>query len=128
VLERFVIDQPVYYLELNVEKLVAHCGAAIAVVPPSRYPDTFRDLALLIDDELPAAVVVEAIRSQKIKELDGVELFDLYTGAGIPQGKKSIAVRIRYRSPDRTLTDDEVTPLHTKIIDNIVKKLGITVR
>ena len=128
VLERFVIDQPVYYLELNVEKLVSHCGAAIAVVPPSRYPDTFRDLALLIDDELPAAVVVEAIRSQKIKELDGVELFDLYTGAGIPQGKKSIAVRIRYRSPDRTLTDDEVTPLHTKIIDNIVKKLGITVR
>ena len=63
-----------------------------------------------------------------MKELEGVELFDLYTGAGIPEGKKSIAVRVRYRAPDRTLTDDEVTPLHAKIVDNLVKKLGITVR
>jgi phenylalanyl-tRNA synthetase beta chain len=128
VLERFVIEQPVYYLDLDFEKLVKLCGASIAVVPPSRYPDTFRDIALLVDDTLPAATVLETIRGQKIKELEGVELFDLYTGSGIPEGKKSIAVRVRYRAPDRTLTDDEVTPLHGRIIDNLVKKLAITIR
>ncbi len=127
-LERFSIEQPLYYLELNFEKLLLKCGAAIAVVPPSRYPDTFRDIALLVDDSLPAAAVLDTIRGQKIKELEGVELFDLYTGQGIAEGKKSIAVRVRYRSPDRTLTDDEVTPLHARIIDNLVKKLAITVR
>ena len=128
VLERFVIEQPVYYVELNVEKLLKQCGAPLAIVPPSRYPDTFRDIALLIDDTTPAAVVLETIKGQKIKEMEGVELFDLYTGAGIPAGKKSIAVRVRYRSPDRTLTDEEVTPLQARIIDNLVKKLAITVR
>jgi phenylalanyl-tRNA synthetase beta chain len=128
VLERFVIEQPVYYVELNVEKLLTQCGAPRAIVPPSRYPDTFRDIALLIDDTTPAAVVLETIKGQKIKEMEGVELFDLYTGAGIPEGKKSIAVRVRYRSPDRTLTDEEVTPHHARIIDNLVKKLAITVR
>ena len=128
VLENFLIEQPVFYVELNFEKLLGKCGAAHAIVPPSRYPDTFRDIALLIDDTLPAAVVLETIRSQKIKELEGVELFDLYTGQGIPEGKKSIAVRVRYRSPDRTLTDEEVTPLHGRIVDNLVKKLAITVR
>ena len=128
VLERFAIEQPVYYVDLNFEKLVRNCGAPLAIVPPSRYPDTFRDIAMLIDDTLPAAAVLETIRGLKIKELEGVELFDLYTGHGIPDGKKSIAVRVRYRLPDRTLTDDEVTPLHTRIIDNLAKKIAITVR
>ena len=128
VLDRYLIEQPVYYLELNFEKLVRQCVAPLAVVPPSRYPDTFRDIALLIDETTPAAVVLETIQGQKIKEMEGVELFDLYTGTGIPEGKKSIAVRVRYRSPERTLTDDEVTPLHARIIDNLIKKLAITVR
>ena len=128
VLERFLIEQPVYYIELDFEKLVRKCEGPIAVVPPSRYPDTFRDIALLLDDTVPAAVVLDTIRGVKIREVEGVELFDLYTGAGIPDGKKSIAVRVRYRSPERTLTDDEVSPLHVRIIDHLVKKLAITVR
>ncbi len=127
-LERFAIEQPVYYLELDFEKLIRLGGAPLTIVPPSRYPDTFRDLALLIDEAMPASLVLEAIRTQKIKEMEGVELFDLYTGAGIPEGKKSIAVRVRYRSPERTLTDEEVTPLHARIIEHLVKKLAITVR
>ena len=128
VLDSFAIEQPAYYVELNFEKLLRHCGARPTIVPPSRYPDTFRDSALLIDETTPAAIVLETIRVQKVKELEGVELFDLYTGAGIPEGKKSIAVRVRYRATDRTLTDEEVTPLHAKIIDNLIKKLAITVR
>jgi phenylalanyl-tRNA synthetase beta chain len=83
---------------------------------------------MLVDETTSAAAVLETIRGQKIREMEGVELFDLYTGAGIPAGKKSIAVRVRYRSPDRTLTDDEVTPLHGRIVDNLVKKLAITIR
>lgn len=128
VLEHFGIDQTVYYLELNFEKLVKLGGAPVAIVPPSRYPDTFRDIAMLVDADTPAATVIETIRTQKVKEMEGVELFDLYTGQGIPEGKKSIAVRIRYRSPERTLTDEEVTPLHNRIVDNLVKKLAITIR
>jgi phenylalanyl-tRNA synthetase beta chain len=128
VLENFGIGQPVYYIELHFEKLVALCGSTFTIVPPSRYPDTFRDIAMLVDETTPAAVVLETIKAQKVRDMEGVELFDLYTGQGIPDGKKSIAVRIRYRSQERTLTDDEITPLHGRIVDNLVKKLAITIR
>ena len=127
-LDNFQIEQPVYYLELNFEQLAAAADSRITVVPPSRYPDTFRDIALLVDEATPAELLIDTIKGCRVKEMEGVELFDLYTGPGIPPGRKSLAVRIRYRSPDRTLTDDEVTPLHTRIIDNLVKKLAITVR
>ncbi len=126
--ENFGIDVPVYYFELNFEELASCCGYKSKIVPPPRFPDTFRDIAMLLDESLETGAVLGCIRENKIKELENIELFDLYTGEGVPAGHKSIAVRLRYRSPERTLTDEEVNRLHQRIIDNLLKKLNITIR
>lgn len=127
-LESYGIDQPVYYFEINVEALVRLVKEGTSITPPSRFPDTFRDIAMLIDDTVSAVTITDTIRGLKIKEVEGAEIFDVYKGSNIAADKKSIAVRVRYRSQERTLTDEEVTPLHQRIVDNLVKKLGIVIR
>jgi phenylalanyl-tRNA synthetase beta chain len=83
---------------------------------------------MLVADERPAADIVAAIRKTRTKELVDVEIFDLYKGDHVPAGQKSIAVRLRYRSPERTLTDDEVNRMHQRIIDSLVKTLNVSIR
>jgi len=68
------------------------------------------------------------VNQVKAAELEGVEIFDVYTVGNIPQGEKSIAVRVRYGSRERTLTDDEVTRLHQRVIDALQKKLNVSFR
>ena len=60
--------------------------------------------------------------------MEKIVLFDLYCGQGIPEGKKSMAVRVRYRSGEKTLTDDEVGALHQKIVDALIRVCGAVVR
>ncbi|RNC67611.1 MAG: phenylalanine--tRNA ligase subunit beta [Desulfuromonadales bacterium] len=124
----FGIGQPVYYFELDFDKLAAVQRGKTSIEPPSRFPDTFRDVAMLVDDETPASAITDCIAGLKIKELERSEIFDLYKGSHVPEGMKSIAVRVRYRSNERTLTDEEVSSLHQRVIDNLVQKLDITIR
>lgn len=126
--DNFGIDQPMYYLELDFEKLALASTDSVAILPPSRFPDTFRDIAMLVTDETPAAAILDCIGGLKICEVECAEIFDLYRGVHVPEGFKSIAVRVRYRSQEKTLTDDEVTPLHQRIVDMLVKKLEVTIR
>jgi len=126
--ETYGFDQPLYYFEIDLEKLVSLTAGTISVTAPPRFPDTFRDIAMLIDNELETGTVLDCIRSNRIKELGKVELFDVYTGSHVPDGQKSIAVRIRYCSQDRTLTDEEVNRLHQKVIENLKKKINVAVR
>jgi phenylalanyl-tRNA synthetase beta chain len=126
--ENYYLEKPGYYFELNFEKLVAASSENIETIAPSRYPDTFRDIAILVKEEIEASKVLETITNTKIKELEGVELFDLYKGPNIPEGEKSLAVRVRYRSYEKTLADDEISFMHQKVIDNLVKKLDVNIR
>jgi phenylalanyl-tRNA synthetase beta chain len=113
---------------MDFEKLVAAGTELVSAVTPSRFPDTFRDIAMLVKDDMDAETVLETIRQTKIRELKGAELFDLYKGANIPEGEKSLAVRVRYLSYEKTLADDEINAMHRKVIDNLTKKLGVTIR
>lgn len=125
---RFELERPVYCFELDFEALVRLSGKRRAIVPPSRYPDSVRDLALLAPVELPAAQLLACINGLRLKELENVDVFDLYQGEKIPAGHKSIALRLRYRSVERTLTDEEVSALHQKVVDTLAKKLGVALR
>lgn len=126
--ETYGIEQPLYYFEINLEKLVPLFADIASVVPPPRFPDTFRDIAMLIEEGIATGTVLDCIRSNKIKDLERVDLFDVYTGSHVPEGQKSIAVRIRYRSQDRTLTDEEVNRIHQKVIENLRKKINVVIR
>jgi phenylalanyl-tRNA synthetase beta chain len=73
------------------------------------FPAVLQDIAVVVDEELPAAAVVEAVRAGGGGMLERVELFDLYRGEQVGEGRKSLALRLEFRAPDRTLTDDEVS-------------------
>ncbi len=126
--ENFLIEKPVVCFEVDFEKLVKLSGSKCSITAPSRFPDSTRDIALLSPDDLQSAAIVACIKGVKAKEIEHVQIFDVYTGKGIPDGFKSIAVSIRYRSYDRTLTDDEISSLHKKVTDSLLNKLGISLR
>lgn len=126
--ENYGLEKPLYYFEINFEKIVPHSRDTVSVNPPSRFPDTCRDIAMLVDDDTPSDAVVACAKSIKAAEVQDVEIFDLYKGENIPVGQKSIAIRVRYSSRDKTLSDDEVTPIHQRVIDTLRKKLNVTIR
>jgi phenylalanyl-tRNA synthetase beta chain len=126
--ECFGFEKPLYYFELNVETLVGSCGEPPSITAPSRYPETFRDIAMLLDDAVPAIEVLQCVRDIRSAEIGEVEIFDLYKGEHVPEGLKSIAIRVRYRSPERTLTDDEVNRIHQRIVETLRKKLNVSIR
>lgn len=126
--KNFEIEKPVFCFELNFEKLVQLSRNKKTITAPSRFPDSTRDIAMLIPEELAAVKIVECIRAEKSKEIEHVQIFDVYRGKGVPEGYKSIAVRIRYRSFERTLAEEEIATLHKKIVANLTDKLKVTVR
>ncbi len=126
--ENYGLEKPCYYFELDFEKLVPLSIDEVTAQTPPRFPDTFRDIAMLVVDETPAAEILSCVKSLKEKEIEGVDVFDLYKGEHVPPGQKSVAVRVRYRSPEKTLTDDEVNRVHSSIIDHLVTKLNASIR
>ncbi|MBQ1237212.1 MAG: phenylalanine--tRNA ligase subunit beta, partial [Oscillospiraceae bacterium] len=95
--------------------------------PLPKFPATTRDLALLCDDDLPVQSIEKAIRAGAGKLLEKTELFDIYKGKQIPEGKKSVAYNITMRSADRTLTDEDVEKAMNKILKNLAD-LGASIR
>jgi phenylalanyl-tRNA synthetase beta chain len=91
-----------------------------------RHPAVLRDLAVVVADEVQAAAVLGAVREESLVE--DATLFDVYKGAPIPAGKKNLALAIRYRAPDRTLTDAEADAAHARIVSRLTAKLGAELR
>jgi phenylalanyl-tRNA synthetase beta chain len=91
------------------------------------YPEVHQDIALVVPEETPAAVVREAVLAGGGDLLRSAEVFDLYRGEQLGQGRKSLALRLSFRAPDRTLTDEEVAPLRESI-RKAVAAIGGTIR
>lgn len=126
--EAFEIDRPVYYFELDFATLVTLSSETLPIKAPSKFPDTYRDIALLMDFERPSSTIVDIIKGVKSDKTRSVEIFDLYTGDKIPDGMKSLAVRVRYGSFEKTLTDEEVNKVHQKIVNSLISDINISVR
>ena len=92
----------------------------------AKFPPVKRDLAVVVDREVPVAQIEKVIRA-KGKNLEKLELFDVYEGKGIPEGKKSVAFSLTFRAPDRTLSDEEVNKVLADII-NELSKIGANLR
>jgi len=128
VLTSFDIDEPVFLIDLSVEQLIKASGKHPGFKPLSRYPDVSRDSALLLNEDVATQAVLDIASQTKVKNMEDMVLFDLYQGAGIPAGKKSLAVRVRYRSMEKTLTEEEVSKAHGKLIQTICKQLDAEIR
>jgi phenylalanyl-tRNA synthetase beta chain len=96
--------------------------------PISRYPSSDIDLALVVADEVTADRVGSELRRAGGDLLESVTLFDVYRGPGVPEGKRSLAFRLRFCALDRTLTDAEVGELRATLVDAVQHALGATLR
>ena len=94
----------------------------------SRFPETRRDIAVLLAQDTPASLVLSTIRGQAGEWLKNLTIFDVYAGQGIPEGKKSLALGLTFRDPSRTLDDAEISSLMTQVIDSLEEKLGAELR
>jgi phenylalanyl-tRNA synthetase beta chain len=127
VLEAYGIEQRVAVLELNLSTLLTVDEKVAVWKPTSRFPSSDLDLAFVTPDSVIAEKVEKAIRQAAGVLLVDLALFDVYRGAGVPGGSRSLAYRLRFQALDRTLDDAELTELRTKIIAG-VGKLGATLR
>ena len=122
VLDHFDLKQTAYCFDLNFDMLV-HCATEEKRARPlSRFPATTRDLALIVDDAVEAQRVLDFVDAVGENLIGGGEVFDVYKGRRIPQGKKSVAFRFTYRSFERSLTDTEVNRIHENIARQVLKE------
>lgn len=115
---------PLAYAELDLEAVRATGPFVPKTEPLPKVPPVQRDLAILISQEIPYGKISAAIREEGRPLLKGLELFDLYQGTQIPQGKKSLAIRLRFLDGDRTLTEAEIQAAHQKILDRLQKEFA----
>jgi phenylalanyl-tRNA synthetase beta chain len=120
--------QPVLAADLDLELLLSQVEERYRVEPVPDYPPVKEDLAIILDEAVPAAKVQSAIEAAGRPLLAGARLFDVYRGAQIGAGKKSLAYRLTYQAADRTLTDTEVARLRAKIVKRLQDEMGATLR
>lgn len=127
--ERFDLEgREVYVAELDFDTLVEHGLGQGQLEPLARFPGLDRDLALILDRDAPHDDVETTIRDSGGALLERVALFDLYQGPQVPAGKRSLAYTLRFRAPDRTLTDTEADDAMSKITSSVRSRFGAQVR
>lgn len=120
------LDQPLFLFELLLSEITA--GRMPAFKELSRFPEVRRDLALLVDRDVPAQNLLADIREQAGEWLADLRLFDVYQGKGIDPLRKSLAVGLTWQHPSRTLNDDEVSTATQNILTSLEQRFNATLR
>ncbi len=122
------IKADVFMAELDFEKIVDEVPTTLEAADLARYPSADRDIAVVIPEKVSSEELRQTIMEIGGELVDDVWIFDLYKGKNIEPGKKSLAFGIKYRQPDRTLTDKEVDDAHGKIAAALGRKHGALLR
>jgi len=128
VAKNYGIDAEVYCAELNFSKLFELTLPEPTFTPLPKYPAVTRDLALVCDEATTVADLENCITAAGGKLLRQVNLFDIYRGKGIPEGKKSMAFSLVLRADDRTLTDEDSVGVVNKVLAKLEADLGVQIR
>ena len=128
VTEKYGIGTRCYCCELAFDQVMSHADTLRYYRPLPKYPAISRDIALLVDEDIYVAEMESVIREAGGQLLEKVELFDVYRGKQVQEGKKSAAFNLTYRAGDRTLTDEEVVKVHQKVLDALKEKLDAVLR
>jgi len=119
--------QPVYLAELDLSTLLESSVSPVQYRPLPRYPSVVRDVTLLVGRDVAFAELVGAADSERIPDYSGAKLVGTYEGKNIPDGKRSVTLRIEYRSNEGTLRDDVVEERHRALVDSLVKQFNAEV-
>ena len=114
--------------ELDLEVLTEASAEVLMFRDLLAFPAVEQDLALLVDTAITASAIIESLRMAGGKLLEDIRVFDLYEGAQVGEGKKSLALRLSFRAPDRTLNEDEVNKLRGQMLAKIRAELGAELR
>jgi phenylalanyl-tRNA synthetase beta chain len=110
--------------EVDLDRVLTHADAVPQYRDLTSFPALRLDLAVTLDDAVPAASVLGTAREAAGKLLSDVRVFDLYRGAQVGEGRKSLALALTFRAPDRTLSDDDVAPLRDRIVAELASRHG----
>ena len=125
---RYGLSGEVLAAELQMDALLAAIDPEKLYHPLPKFPASTRDIAVLVDDAVPAASMQATVEKAAGKLLESVKLFDVYKGKGIPEGKKSVAYSLSLRAPDRTLTDEECDKAMRAAISALETEFGAQLR
>src|SRR5207248_3330468 len=114
--------------ELDLDALAEAAPQAVSFAEVSPYPEVRQDLAFVVDEAVPAAEILAAIREAAGELLRELEVFDEYRGEQIGEGKRSLAFRLAFGSREGTLTDEDVAPVRASIVDALAMRFDAVLR
>ena len=125
VLKKYDISSPVFIFEINVDLLGRLVPDIKKTAPLPKFPSVSRDITVIVDQRIEAARILDAIRECSDELAEDVQVFDVFQGSPIPEGKTSLTFRVTYRSSQRTLEDEEATMINKKIADTLMTLFNI---
>ncbi len=124
ILHNYSIKNDLFYFDLDYDALCGVESNAKSFAPLPVYPAVRRDISLVVSQEIAGGTLLAAIRDHKEKLIEDAEIFDTFTGTKIPQGYKSVSLRITYRSLTKTLTEKNVEKAHAKVVRMLTNQFG----
>jgi phenylalanyl-tRNA synthetase beta chain len=128
VLEAFDLNNTAFVMEVDLDVITDVFSSQISFREVSRFPAINRDVALLVTKQIEADRVLSLVREESEELLEKVCIFDIYEGKGVSEGLRSLGLRFTYRSPEKTLTDDEITGIHSRIVERVISATGACIR
>jgi phenylalanyl-tRNA synthetase beta chain len=123
------LERPPAVLELDLDVVLPVAGRVIRRYEDLiTYPAVVQDIAVLVDEAIEARTVIDTVAAAGGEELRSVHVFDVYRGEQVGEGRKSLALRLEFRSPERTLTDAEVAARRDAIREAVAHETGGTLR
>ena len=119
---------PILAADMDMDAILLLVPSLYETSPVPEFPPVLEDLALVVDESLPAERVADLIRQTGGRIVTGVRLFDVYHGEKIGAGRKSLAYSVTYQAPDKTLSDKDVAGIRTRILRRLEQELGAKLR
>lgn len=118
----------IYCCEIMFDTIIRHANTEVVYTPLPKYPSTSRDIALLVEEDVQVGDIIDVIKAVDDTILEDVQLFDVYRGKQVEEGKKSVAFTLTYRDKNKTLTDDDVAAIHSKVLEALNEKINAVLR
>jgi phenylalanyl-tRNA synthetase beta chain len=116
--------QPIFVIELDLSALLSGPAKLIQYTPLPRYPSVTRDISLLVNRNVALDEIVAAVNKQQVGDCRSVKLVGTFEGGSIPPSKRSVTLRLEYRSDERTLRDEEVEAYHSRLTSQLLETFG----
>jgi len=116
--------QPVYVLELDLSALLSGPAKLIQYSPLPRYPSVTRDISLLVNRNVAIDEIFASVKDQQVGDCRSVKLVGTFEGGNIPPSKRSVTLRLEYRSDERTLRDEDVEEYHSRLTSRLLETFG----